>query len=218
MPVTDQLAPQATISRRSLVANARVAAAGSDRPLYAAVLLRADAWGHGAALVREVLAAEGIAEATHADGGDLIDPLTLFGLPGGAPAAQPVMRLRGSVLSVKKVAAGEGVSYGYAYRAPQDTRVALVTGGYAQGVVRALGGAVSVLLQNRLHPIVGRVAMDACVVEIGDADISRGDELVFFGDPGRAEPSLTGWESATGLTAGELATAVGLHADRRETE
>ena len=218
MPVTDQLAPQATISRRALVANLRIAADGLAVPLYGPLVLRADAWGHGAALVRDVLAAEGIREAVNAADGELIDPLTLFGLPGGAPAARPVMRLRGSVLSVKKVAAGEGVSYGYAYRAPQDTRVALVTGGYAQGVVRALGGAVSVLLQDRLHPIVGRVAMDACVVEIGDADVSRKDELVFFGDPASAEPSLADWERVTGLSAGELVTAVGLHSDRRESE
>ncbi|MGA7149257.1 MAG: alanine racemase C-terminal domain-containing protein [Microbacterium sp.] len=218
MPVTDQLAPQATISRRALAENARTAAAAAALPLYGPTVVRSDAWGHGAALVREVLAAAGIGEARHANDGELIDPLTLFGLPGGAPTAQPVMRLHGSVLSVKKVAAGEGVSYGYAYRAPHDTRVALVTGGYAQGVVRALGGAVSVLLGDRLHPIVGRVAMDACVVEIGDADVAREDVLVFFGDPGRGEPSLVDWEIACGLSGGELVTAVGLHSDRREIE
>jgi alanine racemase len=218
MPVTDQLAPQATISMRALVANARLAVRGAAEPQYDPIVLRSDAWGHGAGLVRRVLAEAGLRARTGGADGGAVDPLTVFGLPGGAPGSRPVMRLHGSVLSVKKVAAGEGVSYGYAYRVPHDTRVALVTGGYAQGVVRALGGGVSVRLGGGLHPIVGRVAMDACVVEIGDADVSRADELVFFGDPESGEPSLAEWEHASGLTAAELVTAVGLHAARRESE
>jgi alanine racemase len=173
-------------------------------------VLAADAWGHGESLVREVLETEGLAAApdetvASIDGGEL------YGLGG---AGTPVLRLMGTVLSVKALRAGEGVSYGYAYRAPADTRIALVTGGYAQGIVRALGGAVDVGIAGDRHRIVGRVAMDVCVVEIADAVTQRGDEVLFLGDPAQGEPSLDGWVGATGLTAAELITVVGLRARR----
>lgn len=162
-------------------------------------------------VVREVLVDAGFARG---DAGAMLPAVDLFGLPDGA--GTPALRLAGTVLSVKDLRAGEGVSYGYAFRAPADTRVALVTGGYAQGVVRALGGAVDVAIAGERHPIVGRVAMDVCVVEIADAAIRRGDEVLFLGDPARGEPSLAEWVRATGLSAAELVTTVGLRAVREE--
>lgn len=144
-----------------------------------------------------------------------LDPLTIYGLPGGAPGCVPAMKLTGSVLSVKGLLRGEGVSYGLTFRAPSDTRIALVTGGYAQGVVRALGNNAAVTLGGEPAKIVGRVAMDVCVVEIGARRVARGDEVVFFGDPRRAEPSIADWVTATGLSAAELVTTVGLRATRR---
>ena len=58
--------------------------------------------------------------------------------------------------------------------------------------------------------------MDVCVVEIGDAAVTRGDEVVFLGDPRRGEPGLAEWVRATGLTADELVTTVGLRAHRED--
>jgi alanine racemase len=118
------------------------------------------------------------------------------------------------VLTVKPLRAGEGVSYGYTHRAPRDTSVALVTGGYAQGIVRALGNQVSVTIAGRRHPIVGRVAMDVCVVDVGATPVAPRADVVYFGDPAEGEPSLDEWAEATGLTIRELATAVGLRAVR----
>lgn len=194
--------------------------------------LRADAWGHGAPAVAaellaagvdrllvddapaaRLLAAAGVRGATTSDAPGL-DACTLYGLPGGASDAVPAMRLSGTVLGVKSLRAGEGVSYGYAFRAPADTRVALVTGGYAQGVVRGLGNRARVVIAGASHPVVGRVAMDVCVADIGDSPVARGDEAVFFGDPRVGEPSIGEWMTATGLRADELVTAVGLRATR----
>lgn len=222
----------ARISASALARNARIAAGRLPVGTLEVADLRADAWGHGAPAVAaellaagidrlrvgteheaELLAAAGVANVSTVDEPDL-DALTVFGLPGGAPDAVPVMRLSGAVLSVKALRAGEGVSYGYTYRAASDTRVALVTGGYAQGIVRALGNRAEVAISGARHPIIGRVAMDVCVVEIADAAVGRGDEVVYFGDPGKGEPSLGAWVALTGLTAAELVTAVGLHAHR----
>jgi alanine racemase len=218
--------PVARISRAALTANAHAA---WDRGIrsFDPSILEADAWGHGSVLVREVLTARGIVAAEApvagaAAGPPVARPSTglsasmLFGLPGAESPARPALRLAGTVLSVKDLRAGEGVSYGYAYRADADTRVALVTGGYAQGIVRGLGGAVDVAIAGERHPIVGRVAMDVCVVDIRDAVVRRGDEVVFLGDPAHGEPSLDDWMRATGLFASELITMVGLRAIREE--
>lgn len=177
--------------------------------------LRRDAWGHGLARVAPVLAASGITAAVFDDGVRVdglsaaatptIDGRALFGLPSA-----PVLRAWGTVQALKTLRAGEGVSYGHTHRATVDTTVALVTGGYGDGIVRALGNRVSVEVGGRLAPIVGRVAMDVCVVDVGDAAASPGDEVVFFGGDGPARDALATWEQATGLTAAELVCTVGL--------
>ncbi|KJL37914.1 Alanine racemase [Microbacterium terrae] len=215
------------MSRTALTANLRMAQRRSIRA-FAPSLLDADAWGHGAGLVQEVLDSASIPPADAAGARDLSttaadrgaptpapDTLTasmLFGMP--ASGATPALRLSGSVLSVKALRAGEGVSYGFLHRADRDTRVALVTGGYAQGIFRELGGRVEVAIAGERHPIIGRVAMDVCVVDVGEAAVARGDEVLFLGDPAQGEPALDDWVLATGLDPAELITAVGLRCIR----
>ncbi|HWI32009.1 MAG TPA: alanine racemase C-terminal domain-containing protein [Microbacterium sp.] len=217
--------PAARISRAALATNLEAVLAGIDGGV---IDVRADAWGHGSPFVARaardagaagvladesgVAALRGVVEpALVVTSGPAIDPNAVFGLSG---ATLPVLSLHGWVLSLKTLRAGEGVSYGYTHRASRDTTVALVTGGYAQGIVRALGNAASVAIDGRRHPIVGRVAMDVCVVDVGESRVARGDEVAFFGDPRTGMPGIGEWVAATGMTAGELAAAVGLRAAR----
>ncbi|MDF2444583.1 MAG: alanine racemase, partial [Subtercola sp.] len=92
------------------------------------------------------------------------------------------------VVSVKRVAAGHGVSYGFDYRTEHETTLALVPLGYADGIPRASSGHGEVWIGGRRHPVAGRVAMDQIVVDVGDADVQVGDEVVVFGEepPGAA--------------------------------
>ncbi|GAT73259.1 alanine racemase C-terminal domain-containing protein [Microbacterium hydrocarbonoxydans] len=226
---TSSARPRAIISRSALTAAA--AAAVADGGTVAD--LRRDAWGHGvlgvaqtvaaagvcAALVdtpleAEMLRLEGIAAVT--DGVPDIDPLLLYGLPDqdGMLRTRPVMRLAGRVLSIKKLKAGDAVSYGYTHRAAQDTVVALVTGGYAQGIVRALGNEAHVEVAGSARPIVGRVAMDVCVVDLENEDVAVDSEVTYFGGTGPAGPALARWSAVTGLSVAELVTVAGAHAAR----
>ncbi len=232
MTVLRRSAPVARIDHRALRANVEALLLRSDGE-FAVADLRHDAWGHGARGVSRTLLAAGVdafvvdeadREALEAElpgaavrgaGEASLDPDEVYGLPGSDGIG--AMRLSGSVLVVKRLRAGEGVSYGFTHRAPVDTRVALVSGGYAQGIVRSLGDRVAVRIGAARHPVVGRVAMDVCVVDIGDADVSRGDEVVFFGD-GPDDPRLADWVACTGLSAAELVTAVGLRAQREDVE
>lgn len=109
-------------------------------------------------------------------------------------------RLSAEVLSTKRVAAGAGVSYGHTFRTSAPTTLALVAIGYGHGIPRKAGNRASVTwgeAANR-YPIVGRVAMDVLVVNAGDAPVAPGDTVVFFGDPGANELSLTEWAQSVG--------------------
>lgn len=226
--VASSALPRAVLSRGALASavSAAVAAGGSVADL------RRDAWGHGLSEVAAAAAAGGVRrvlvddeDAAHGlrgvdidavtTGGADIDPFLLYGLPDeyGALRTDPVIRLTGRVMSTKPLRAGEAVSYGYTFRASADTTVALVTGGYAQGIVRALGNRAEVEVAGVRRPIVGRVAMDVCVIELGDIRVLPGAEVVFFGG-GAVAGELANWRAATGLGVPELVTVAGLHALR----
>ncbi|GAB3798081.1 alanine racemase [Humibacter antri] len=135
----------------------------------------------------------------------------LYGIPllDGTLTGAPVARLTGQVMTVKRILAGEGVSYGYIYRAPEDGTIALVTCGYADGVPRSLGNHATVLVGGCKARVIGRVAMDVVVIDVGDAEVRAGDEVVFLGDPAAGEPSVREWASITGFDPVEIAAAIG---------
>lgn len=199
--------------------------------------LRADAYGHGVLETARVAASVGIASvlvddaalvAALADRGlsaDVtgsadIDPDVMYGL---APAeGMPPLRLSGRVVSTKRAEAGERVSYGYTHVFPSPTTIALVTGGYAQGIVRALGNRAHVEIEGQPRPIVGRVAMDVCVVDLETADAAaaarlEGADVVYFGGTGPARENLARWAEMTGMTMAELISVVGAKAVRAWT-
>ncbi|GGG75229.1 alanine racemase [Corynebacterium pelargi] len=101
------------------------------------------------------------------------------------------------VTVVKKIAAGDAVSYGHTWRAPHDGAIAIVPAGYADGLARAAQGHLEVTIGGKRFQQVGRVCMDQIVVFLGadEAGVQPGDEAVIFG-PG-------------GMSAGELADALG---------
>jgi len=223
--------PRVLLSRGALEHAARAAA----RP-GAVIDLRHDAFGHGLLESAAVLAGLGLSEVIvddedagsrlaalglgiRFDGTGDVDPAALFGIPdaGGktsASARRPVMSLQGRVLSTKPLHAGEAVSYGYTHRAQADTRVALVTGGYAQGILRALGNRVRVQVGERMLPVVGRIAMDVCVVDLEGEDAPAGTPVVYFGGDGGARDGLAHWAAVSGLTPLEIAVVIGRHAQR----
>ncbi|WP_431798553.1 alanine racemase C-terminal domain-containing protein [Microbacterium kunmingense] len=180
-------------------------------------VLNADGWGHGTDLVAGAVASSGLGWAPVGEKEErgVLGGSGVFGLPGSS--ARPVMSLVGRVIATKSLRAGEGVSYGYTFRAATDTAAALVTGGYGQGVIRELGSRVTVRVAGRDALVIGRVAMDVCVVDLGaDGVVAPGTPVAFFGDPDRGEPSLAAWTSATDLGADEIVSIVGVRA-RRET-
>lgn len=131
---------------------------------------------------------------------------------------RPVMTLRGRVAAVRRVDAGAGVSYNHVWRAAQPTTLALVPLGYADGVPRHASGRAEVLVGGRRHPIVGRIAMDQFLVDVGDAEVAVGDEVVLFGDPAAGAPSADDWGDAADTIGYEIVTRVGPRVPRTYLE
>lgn len=130
---------------------------------------------------------------------DMVRPgIAVYGLspvPGlGDFGLRPAMTFQASVAQVKRVAAGEGVSYGHQWTAPRDTTVALVPAGYADGVFRPLSGRFDVWLGGARRPNVGRVCMDQFVVDLGEneAGVTEGDTAILFG-AGAGVPCAQEW-------------------------
>jgi alanine racemase len=141
--------------------------------------------------------------------------IAMYGLsPGDAvsPAAvglRPVMELASEVIAVRRVPADTGVSYGYTHRTARETTLALVPLGYADGIPRAASGTLQVEIGGVRHPQVGRIAMDQFLVDVGDAPVEVGDEVVVWGDPAAGRPGADELAAAIGTIGYELVTRVG---------
>ncbi|WP_405371762.1 MULTISPECIES: alanine racemase [unclassified Microbacterium] len=129
---------------------------------------------------------------------------------------RPAMTLRGAVAAVRRVPAGQGVSYGYLHRTTTESTLALVSLGYADGVPRAASGAGPVMIGGQRYTVAGRIAMDQFVVDVGHAEVAVGDEAVLFGDPSTGAPSAGEWADAAGTINYEIVTRVGPRVPRRE--
>lgn len=139
-----------------------------------------------------------------------------YGVPpfgDGTTAAElglrPAMTLRGRVAAVRRIPAGAGVSYGHVWRADRPTTLALVPLGYADGVPRQASGRAEVWLAGARRPVVGRIAMDQFLVEVGDDAVAVGDEVVLFGDPATGAPSADDWGDAADTIGYEIVTRIG---------
>jgi alanine racemase len=123
------------------------------------------------------------------------------------------MRAVAQVVNIKRVPAGQGVSYGYRYRTDTESTLALVPFGYSEGMPRVSVGA-KVMIEGKLFEISGRVAMDQFVVDVGDHQVSLGSEVVIFGDPAKGEPSAEDLGASAGTINYEIVTRIGGRAKR----
>lgn len=94
----------------------------------------------------------------------------------------PVMSFLTTVTHVHTLRAGESVSYGSCFTADRDRKIATLGVGYADGFLRAFSAGGAVVINGRRAPILGRVCMDQCMVDLGDADVHVGDAAYIF-DP-----------------------------------
>lgn len=124
---------------------------------------------------------------------DMVRPgISLYGLyPSTAVARsvelEPVLSLKTRVVYFKVVRAGSPVSYDGTYVPARDTRVVTLPVGYGDGYSRGLSNRAHVLIHGKRHPVVGRVTMDATMIELGGDSAYNGDEVVLIGRQGEEQ-------------------------------
>ncbi|MBC7222830.1 MAG: alanine racemase, partial [Anaerolineae bacterium] len=116
--------------------------------------------------------------------------IAIYGLYPSAEVARPVdlrpaLTLKGRVGHVRTLPAGSSISYGRTFTTRRPTRVALVPVGYGDGYHRLHSNRGAVLIRGWRAPILGRVCMDQCVVDVTDIPgVRDGDEVVIIGRQG----------------------------------
>jgi len=128
---------------------------------------------------------------------------------------EPAMRIETRVVQLRRVPAGTGVSYNHAYLAERETTLVLVPLGYGDGIPRDLSHGGEAVIGGIRYPIVGAISMDQLVVDVGDADVALGDEVIMLGRPDQGEPDAQEWADLTGTIAHEILTGLGGRMARR---
>ncbi|MBR1885623.1 MAG: alanine racemase [Schwartzia sp.] len=125
--------------------------------------------------------------------------IILYGLApseevGGDAGLLPVMSVKARLTHVKTLRAGETISYGCTFRASKDIRVGTLPLGYADGYTRLYAGKAKVDFRGKLLPIVGRICMDQCMVELtGAKKAAVGDTVTVMGGDALTADALASW-------------------------
>ncbi|NLT30870.1 MAG: alanine racemase [Propionibacterium sp.] len=128
---------------------------------------------------------------------------------------RPALRLRARLVRVKRIAAGDAVSYGHTWTADRPTTVGLVPLGYAEGIDRLASNTAEVGLPDGTRaPIRGRVCMDQFVIDLGEQPtVVEGDEVTVIGD-GRTGPHADEWAAWCDTINYEIVTRLGVRLHR----
>ena len=126
-----------------------------------------------------------------------------------ALALRPAMQLRAALYLVKDVPAGTPVGYGATESTSRDTRLGVITMGYADGIPR-IARSAGVWHNGKRAPIIGRVSMDQFVVDLGpDSKAQSGDWVTIFGNGSHGEYTADDWGAASQSINYEIVTRIG---------
>jgi alanine racemase len=128
---------------------------------------------------------------------------------------EPVLQWKTAVLHLKTVPTGTPVSYGSTWHAPRPSRIATLPVGYADGWSRLLSNRGSVLVRGHRAPVVGRVCMDLCMVDVTDIpEVAVGDEVVLLGTQGGLSQDAHQLAQLQGTIAYDVLCAIGARVPR----
>lgn len=126
---------------------------------------------------------------------------------------KPVMELKSKITGIKQITKGTSISYGRTWTAENDTWIATIPIGYGDGLSRSLSGKLSVTIKEKKYPVVGRICMDQCMIELGEDGnpekhlISLFDEVTIFG-PGKNMNTAVTLADALGTIPYEITTLI----------
>jgi alanine racemase len=137
------------------------------------------------AIIRHILNSAGITRYPEAHYNMVRLGISLYGvasLEEEQPRLAPVARLKSTISQIKMIPSGESVGYNRAYTAKKEIKIAIVPIGYADGMNLAMSnGKGHLLIGNKLVPVIGKVCMDMCMLDITNVNAEEGDEVIIFG-------------------------------------
>lgn len=152
---------------------------------------------------------------------DLVRPgIMIYGFypDAGTPRSIPLLpglSFRTRVSFLKRIKAGTQVGYGLTWTATRDTWLATLPVGYADGFNRLFSNRGRVLIGGRSYPVVGRVCMDQCMVDLGpETTVQVGDPVVLIGRSGDQEITVDEWAQALGTITYEVTCQINARVER----
>lgn len=137
-------------------------------------------------ILRHILNSAGISRFPEAQYDMVRLGIGLYGfsaVPQDQAQLQNTVTLRTVVTQVKTIPANETIGYNRSYKTLKESKIAIIPIGYADGYPRELGNGIGqVSIAGRLVPIVGKICMDMCMVDVTGLDVKEGDEVIVYGD------------------------------------
>ncbi|MDR1927310.1 MAG: alanine racemase [Oscillospiraceae bacterium] len=128
---------------------------------------------------------------------------------------RPAMTWKTHVVQLKTVPPGCGVSYGHSFITRRKTRIATLPVGYADGYPRALSNRGRVIIRGQYAPVLGRVCMDQCMVDVTDIPgVAQEEEVLLLGSAGSCRITLEEIGAASASFNYETACRVGQRVPR----
>ncbi len=145
--------------------------------------------------------------------------IALYGLApsqalAGVADLRPAMKLWSTVSLVKRLRAGDRVSYGLRTELRKDANIATLPIGYADGARRGWWEQGVVLIHGQRCKIVGVITMDQMMVDCGDLPVGPGDEAVLIGEQAGERITADEWASALGTINYEITCGIGTRVER----
>ena len=96
---------------------------------------------------------------------------------------KPVLSFETKVVAIRHFNKGKSISYGRTYVCEEDTDIAILPVGYADGLLRRFSPGLTVTINGKNYPVCGRICMDQCMVNIGknNRDVKLWDKVLIFG-------------------------------------
>lgn len=134
-------------------------------------------------------------------------------------ALAPILSFKARVALIRELPAGASIGYGRTATTARRSTIATISAGFADGFPRALSNRGRVIVRGSYAPVIGRVSMDQCQVDVTDIPSARlGDIVTIIGRDGSAEQSALDLAEAIGTTPHEITCAIGSRAPRVYTE
>jgi alanine racemase len=128
---------------------------------------------------------------------------------------KPALKLKSKIVYIKSVPKGRSISYGRTYATTRATKIATIPAGYGDGYSRHLSNKAHVLVRGSRAPIVGRVCMDMCMVDVGHIrDVKIGDDVILIGRQGDEEIRAEELATLTNTIPYEIVCNIGTRVPR----